>query len=144
MQIEFTKEQYKALLKLTYCWDMMINWPRLHDDRIIDIEDLCSYIYSKAKDFGYEDYVDYSKENDRYYCGRKLDEDEDISDYIETYDNDNEVFWEDLIDMLVKRDIEEKFKNPLLNNISEFRDKLDDFYSEEFSKNWISNLRVKR
>jgi hypothetical protein len=46
-----------------------------------------------------------------------LDEDEDINDYMDTYNSDNEAFWEDLMDMLVDRDVKEKFKNPLFNNV---------------------------
>lgn len=140
MQIEFTKEQYKNLLKLVYCWDMMINWVRLHDDRIVKIDNLCSHIFSKAKDFWCEDLVDYDEENNMYYWGRELDEDEEVSDYIDTYDNNSEAFWDNLIEMLVERDLSEN--NPLLKINKKTIDKLYNLYWEEFVENWIKNLRI--
>ena len=140
MKIEFTKEQYKALLKLIYCWDMMINWTRLHEDRILEIDNLCSYIYSKSIDFWCENLVDYYEEKNIYIPSRELEENDEINDYIDTYDHDSEVFWEDLIDMLVDRDLKEK--NPLIAKKDKNIKDLLDFYWEEFHKNWIKNLKI--
>lgn len=144
MQIEFSKEQYKSLLKLVYCWNYMINWPRLYEDRILDIDNLCSHIYSKAKDFWCEDKVEYLTDDKIFEHSKELQDDQEINNFIDYYDEDKEddFFWESLIEMLVDRDLKEKFKNPLLNNVWEYVYKLTDSYWEEFSKNWINNLRL--
>jgi hypothetical protein len=46
------------------------------------------------------------------------------------------------MDMLVDRDVKEKFKNPLFNNVWEYKNKLRDFYDDEFYKNWVKNLKI--
>jgi len=142
MQIEFTKEQYEKLLKIIYCWDMMINWTRPYDERILDIDNLCSHIYSKAKDFWYESKVDYLEEDKLFVASCELEAEEELNNYIDNYDENNENFWDELTFLLVDRDLKEKFKNPLLNNIQECRKELFDFYWDEFSDNGIENLRI--
>ncbi len=142
MQIEFTKEQYESLLKLIYCWDMMINWPRLFQDRILDFDNLCSYIYSKAKDFWLENHVEYWEDKNIYIASNELEYNEEINSYIEIYDEDNDNFWENLIDMLAERDFEEKNTNPLFEKNDKIFEKIIDSYDEEFTKNWIKNLRL--
>jgi hypothetical protein len=56
MRIDFTKEQYETLLKLVYCWAFMINWPR--NKSVLEVDALCDYIFSKAKNFWLDKYVE--------------------------------------------------------------------------------------
>ncbi len=142
MQIEFTKEQYGNLLKLVYCWNMMINWPRLYEDRIKEIDDISSYFYSKAKDFWCEDSVDYWEKEKKYVASREIESDDEISDYMTNYDENNDTFWETLTALLAQRDYDDKYKNPLFEKNYEILDKIFDFYEKEFEKNWIKNLKL--
>jgi hypothetical protein len=136
MQIEFTKEQYLDLLKLVYCGDTMINWSS--KNRNIEIDELTNHIYSFAKDFWCERYVKDDKEDNIYTASNELEENEEINSYIEAYntDKDDEVFWEELIQALAERDIEEKNKNPMK------LETLTELYDQEFVKNGVKNLRV--
>lgn len=139
MQIEFTKEQYESLLKLVYCWNLIINWARLPQDRIDEYDNLCSHIYSKWKDFWKEDLTQYWEEEKKYIASNFLETDEDVEEYIKFYNDD--IFWNTLVDGLVDRDLEEKSWKKS-NNIEEKIDQLSEYYWEEFSKNSVKNLKV--
>lgn len=139
MKIEFTKEQYKSLLKLIYCWNVMINWPRLHEDRIIDIYNLCSHIYSKSKEFWFEGLTEYWEEENIHTESALLDSDDKIGEYINYYNDD--IFWNTLVDWLVDRDLEEKSEKES-DDVEEKVEKLSEYYWEEFNKNAIKNLKV--
>lgn len=136
MQIDFTKEQYLDLLKLVYCGDTMINWS--NKNRNIEIDELTSYIYSFAKGFWCERYVNHNKDDKIYTASLELEENEEVNSYVEAYntDKDDEAFWEELIQALAERDIEEKNKNP------KELETLAEFYDQEFVKNGVKNLRV--
>lgn len=101
MKVEFSKEQYETLLKLTYLGNWMINANRVPDEWVGKYLDLESYLFSKAKEFGLEELVD---EKDGMAAPSKtMDEDAEISEYRVEYDE--EVFWAELCDTLALRDI---------------------------------------
>lgn len=139
MQIEFTKEQYESLLKLIYCWNSMINWARLPEDRIAEYDNLCSHIYSKAKDTWFYNLTQYWEEEKKYIASNLLETDDNIEEYIKTYNDD--IFWNTLIDWLVDRDLEEKSWKKS-DNTEEEIDQLSEYYWDEFGKNSIKNLKV--
>lgn len=139
MQIEFTKEQYESLLKLVYCWNLMINWSRLPEDRIAEYDNLCSHIYSKAKDTWFDNLTQYWEEEKKYIASNLLETDDDVEQYIKTYNDD--IFWNTLVDGLVDRDLDDKSWKKT-DNIEEDIDQLSEYYWEEFSKNSIKNLKI--
>lgn len=139
MQIEFTKEQYELLLKLIYCWNSMINWARLYEDRIVEYDNLCSHIYSKAKDTWFEGLTEYWEEENIHTESALLDSDYKIGEYINYYNDD--IFWNTLVDWLVDRDLEEKWEKES-GDVEEKSEKLSEYYWEEFNKNAIKNLKV--
>jgi len=116
----------------------MINWPRLNQDRIEKFDELSSYIYLFAKDFWCDRYVHHNKDDNTYNPSIELEENEEVNNYIETYDSDkdDESFWEELIQALAERDMEEKNRNP------KELETLAEFYDQEFVKNGVKNLRV--
>jgi len=114
----------------------MINWSS--KNRNIEIDELTNHIYSFAKDFWCERYIKNDKEDNIYTASHELEENEEINSYIEAYntDKDDEAFWEELIQALAERDIEEKNKNP------KELETLAEFYDQEFVKNGVKNLRI--
>lgn len=143
MKINFTKKQFKTLIDLVYTGEMIINGNRIPDKVIEEYDELQQYIYSFAKEMGYEDLIEYNKEYNGYYETRKYDE-SGIYDFIVEYDNN--VFWDELASNLAKRDIANKYRDEIDN--MEHEDVVtaiwtrEDEYSEEFSENGLLNLKV--
>lgn len=143
MKINFTKKQFKTLLDLIYTGEMIINGNRIPDEVIEEYDELQQYIYSFAKEMGYEDLMEYNKEYNGYYETRKYEE-SGIYDLIEEYNNN--VFWDELASNLAERDIANKYGEEIVN--LEHEDivtaiwRREDEYSEEFSENGLLNLKV--
>ena len=107
MQIEFTKEQFENLMKLVYLGNWMANAHRT-DDIIEKYEDLESYVFSFAKDFGLEKYVDdEDADKGKFFPTRFFEEKTDINELHDEYDDEN--FWTELPDRLGERDFFRKY-----------------------------------
>lgn len=143
MKINFTKKQFRTLIDLIYAGELVINGHRLPDDIEEEFFDLQQYIYSFAKQMGYEDLIEYSKEYNEYHETRKYDESR-IYDFVE--ESEDEIFWSNLALNLAKRDIAE-----------EYADKVDELehtehltllwtreeeYIQEFYENGLDNVTV--
>ena len=63
-KIEFTKEQYEALLKLVYLGNWLINSHRNLDQIEKKYEEIEQYLFSKSKDFGLDYFSD--REESKY------------------------------------------------------------------------------
>lgn len=146
MQIEFNREQYLTLMKLVYLGDWMANAYRT-DDIIEAYEDVESYIFSFAKDFGFADYVDDEKVGDKnFYPTRKFEEETEVHELHAEYDNEN--FWDELVDRLAERDFEDKYglevirkmrREERFEKLSECEDKWDN----EVEKHGVDRLEIK-
>ena len=145
MKINFTKKQYEDLVKLIHLGTWMINAHRT-DDIVEKYEDLEQYILSFYKDFGIEKFIEFDKELNKFFPTREFEEDTDVEQYIDEYNND--IFWEELIDRLARRDfIREYGEDKVLKMTWEERFEKEqpfiDKYDEEFEKNGIENLDIK-
>jgi len=98
MEIKITKEQYENLIKIVYLGNWMINSVRLEDERIKKYDDIEQYIFSFAKNFGLERYVEFDQKYNQFFPTREFEEDQELEQYEEDYDN--EVFWQELSDRL--------------------------------------------
>lgn len=101
MKINFTKKQYEDLVKLIYLGTWMINAHRT-DDIIENYEDLEQYVLSFFKDFGMEKYILFDEELNKFFPTKAFEEDTEVDQYIDEYNND--IFGEELIDRLARRD----------------------------------------
>lgn len=144
IKIEFTDEQYKTLLKLTYLGNWMVN--SFQSD---DIEEECdnfeSYILSFASDAGLDHYVDTENGNQRSYPSSELEDELNI--YIDRYNND--IFWDELIERLAWRDFTRHFSDDEAKKMtpSERHQKIRPLikkYSDEFSEAGIANILLKK
>jgi len=139
MKINFTKKQYKQLLDLVYLGEWTANASRNKDERIQEYEEIMQYVLSFAKNFGYDDIVDYDKSMDSYFPNREHEEEMDI--HIDH--NENVAFWHQLSRRLANRDVEkEGIQDPeeRLKRVFELEAK----YEDEFVENGIENISIKK
>ena len=144
MKINFTKKQYETLLKAVYLGNWVVNST---DDEPEgnQFDKLEEYIFSFAKDFGLEHYAVYDKQDKVYYPSQKLEEDEEVNEYIQNYDDD--AFWDKLIFNLARRDMENEYGEEEIKKMSveECLVKEQPFaekYEKEFAKNGLKNLTI--
>ncbi|TGJ99691.1 hypothetical protein EHO59_17820 [Leptospira semungkisensis] len=107
MKIEFTPEQYETLLKSIAISSWMINAFNEGEEESNSYAELEQYILSFAKEFGKQEFVDYDVADDIYYPTRKFEDQTDIFDIISDYDN--ELFWDELIHRMARRDFLEEY-----------------------------------
>jgi hypothetical protein len=143
MKINFTKEQYETLIKIVYMGNGMVNTAdESENNKFTALEE---YIFSFAKNFGLEHLVEYGETEKTYYPSEKLEEDEEIIEYIQNYDDN--IFWEKLTFNLARRDMENKYGRETVDKMSEEESfiKGQSFaqkYEKEFSKNGLKNLKI--
>lgn len=145
VKIEFTEEQFKALLKLGYLGNYMINGIRTQPNRFKEFDNLVERIYSFAQKAGCSDYIEYDKEDKAYHPASKLEE--EVDDFIDDYDDN--VFWEELILRLSQRDLRREYGTEAVENM-ELRERLqkqtelEKVYLEEFEDNGIENITLQK
>lgn len=147
MQIEFTKEQYKTLLKLVYLGNWMANAHRTEDFEE-NMQKLEHYVFSFAKDFGLADYVDSENVGDgEFYPTRKFEEETEVHSLHADYDE--ETFWDEIIDRLGERDCIRKYGAENIKKMSrgEWFEKLCDCeqeWADEINEHGIDRIEVKK
>lgn len=148
MEVEFSKKQYEGLIELVYLGNWMVNAIRSGregDERIEKYENTAGYIFSFAKDFGLEEYVDFDEESARFFPSLELEMDEKIEQYRTEYEDN--AFWHNLIDRLSWRDFLRKYGEEAVEEmeVEERREKhrpLEEKYFEEFAENGIESLEI--
>lgn len=143
MKINITKKQYLALIELLYLGDFMVNGIRSGDDYVEEYNDLREYIYSFAKQMGYDHLIEKDNADGKYYETREF-EDGIVSEYKKEYDE--EVFWTELAYKLGMRDVERlhKLKTGKVDRETFLREvwSKEDVYLEELMKNGLQNVKV--
>lgn len=103
MKINLTKKQYWDLIRAVYMADWMANAicdaDMKEDDGIKNIRD---YIFSFAKEMGYEDYAEYDEKSGNYYATWDMDDEPSVRALIKRYDE--HTMWEELAETLGERD----------------------------------------
>lgn len=146
MKINFTKKQYLALLKLAYLGNWLANASRLQDEQIKEYEEAEDYIFSFAKEFGYDRYVDHEPKDDgKYYPTRYFEEETDVETLREDYNN--ETFWEEAADRFGDRDFIKKYSKEEIEKMDRDerftkRMECEEKYEKEFEENGIDNLEI--
>lgn len=147
MKINFTKEQFERLMKLVYLGNWMANAHRT-DDIIKKYEELEHYIFSFAKDFGLEKYVDDEEAKDgKFYPTRYFEEETDVNKLHDEYDNDT--FWDEIVDRLARRDFIRKYGIKAIQKMSleqriEKEYEFEKEYEKEIDKHGIERLEIKK
>lgn len=114
MVIEFTKKQFKALLKAVYLGNWLANAHRVEGMKkeYEEIEDL---VFSKAAEFGFEGYAD-REDDGRCYPSNKFEKETDVHLLHEEYDEES--LWEELANKLGERDFAYRFSKEEIEQMS--------------------------
>jgi hypothetical protein len=138
VNLELSPEQYKELLKLVYIGDWVIE-----DSENIVLNDLVQVLFSKAKDAGLENMVEFDKELNLYMPSQDFDD--EVVDIVDDYEE--ECFWDHLIYRMADRDLSEQLgeKADTLTNEEKIAkiDPLSEKYIKEFEENGMANLIIK-
>lgn len=143
MKINFTKKQYLQLLKIAFLGEFIVNGSKIgEDERDQEIQDIASFIYSHAKDFGYEKYV--KEYSDSHEIAPPYDQ--ELYEYIHEYCEDE--FWEMLIDRLARKNFIKQYGIDAINNMTteermEKEQPFMDKYYEEISINGLRNIDIR-
>ena len=144
MKINFTKKQYETLLKAVYFGNWMVSSTG-NEPEGNQFDELEGYIFSFAKDFGLEQLAEYDETEKRYYPSEKLEEAEEMNEYIEHYDD--YIFWDNLIFDLARRDMENEYGEEAIKKMSEVerfakKQPFAEKYEKEFAENGLKNFTM--
>ncbi|PHV70028.1 hypothetical protein CS063_12855 [Sporanaerobium hydrogeniformans] len=143
MKIECTKEEFQKLFDLVYAGNILINGLRSQEEKIKDYAEMEQTIFAMAKEFGLEEVVEYDEEFKEWMPTHDYEE-SGINDYLDAYDT--QVFWEELVMRLARRDalnylgdIEPDMTKEQLRNM---QDRLEEEYEEEFEYHGLDHLKL--
>ena len=146
MKINFTKKQYWNLIRATYMADWMANAicekDMKEDDGIKEIRD---YVFSFAKEMGYEKYAEYSEDMGKYYATFDLDDEPSTRKLIERYDD--HAFWEEITDRFGERDFFKKYTKEEIKKMDDDEHytkhmECEMLYGKEFEEYGIERLGI--
>jgi len=146
MKIEFSKTEYRTLVEMLY----LAEWVLIAHDEEPDPDKeryylLAQKLYASAKAMGCESLIENSKELRAFVPTQKLEELPSVREALEAYNG--ETFWEELIDRLVERDMNELLptlaKEPdSPEGYGELAAPIEERYATEFSSNGVRRLKI--
>lgn len=141
MEIKLTEKQFEKLLKLTYLgmWVAEVH-DQENEEYFSEIEQL---IYAQADQVPDQKFIEFDEISAKYFPAINFDSEDVIVKYIEPYEEN--IFWDELIDRLTKRDMIKKYGLDGIQTMSpeEVLEKEKEFitlYEHEFQKNGIDKL----
>ena len=146
MKINITKKEYRLLLDVLSISDWVMG---AHDEepdpRIEPYKQLEQKFLAFAKDFGYEDLVEYEKKFEKYFPTKKYEDAGTDHIFIDEYDDN--VFWQELCTRLAQRDMLEEFGEEQLSKMDIFErigleDEKSFQYNNDFAENGLKNLVI--
>ncbi|MDO8504409.1 MAG: hypothetical protein Q7S36_00975 [Candidatus Liptonbacteria bacterium] len=116
-EVKFSKAQFFALMKAVYLGNWVANATRTKRTEK-EYEELESYIFSHAAEFGFGKYVDDEPAGGReYFPNREFEEGTGVDKLHEEYDN--ETFWEELAERLGERDFWNKYGKKVIRKMTQ-------------------------
>ena len=146
--ISFTRDQYRALLKVVYLGNWMANAHRGPDEELGEYRAIADYLFSLAPTFGLEKYIDrHEAEHGHYDPTRFFEESTGVHRLHHEYDE--EVLWDELAEELGRRDMHKRYTPEQIAAMTqdEWFKKLSaliDAYDEEFITHGIERLKIDR
>jgi hypothetical protein len=140
MDIPFTEDQYRALLKVVYLGEWIAN-ARRSDLELEDIGKIEQHVYSFAGAYGADDLIE--KEGATYSPTGAFDD--ALLPLIDEYDEEG--FWDTLIEMLSARDLaaehgERGMQKLNKEELSEQMEERASVYEEEFEEYGVERLQI--
>lgn len=146
MDIPFTKQQFKTLLRAVWIAETVKNRYTATDEEVdTDIQNLEQYIYSLAKQAGCENCVTFDDTTHTYLPTTQLEQGmgaiQDMSEY-----NEN-IFWEKLEQGMMARDIHELYTDEQWASLSAeeadtLQEQLLERWQAEFVAHGVNRLRA--
>lgn len=146
MKINLTKKEYHALLDVLQLADWILQARENEDDeRARTHREFEQKILSLAGEFGCEQLVEKDPVEDRLYVSPAHEKNSPAMDFVDRFED--ELFWEELIDRLVQRDLvrqlgEEDYKNLKLEDRLDRETPLVEHYQEHFSVHGLTHLEL--
>ncbi|CAM3846920.1 hypothetical protein ALPO108162_08920 [Alicyclobacillus pomorum] len=140
MKIELTNEQYRRLLALLFLGEWVANGPTPYEDRRKDLQEVVDYIFSFAREFDAEDWVEYCEDCGAYHPSQAMEE--ALLPILDEYDED--VFWDVLSHHLAYRDVMVT-AGPTKEMSKEMEMRLwrrKEQYDQEFQKHGLEHVRL--
>lgn len=142
MELKCTKEEFKALLDLVYAGNLLINGMREVDERILPHSEMEQKIFAMAKEFGYEELIEFDDEFNEYMPTRAY-ENSEVNDYIDAYED--KVFWEELVVRMARRqalnELGDESPDMTSAELRQRQIELEEYYEDEFIENGIYHLK---
>ena len=142
IQIEFSKAQYRTLLKLIYLGEWLHE--SYQDQESKDVKDLVQLIYSYTYEEDAEKMIEFSDKLRTYFPTKAMEQ--IIHRIVDEYDE--YTFWEELVHNMANKDFYEKYGEELISQMS-LEEKITqeqpfiDKYMDEFETNGLNNLIIK-
>ncbi len=146
MTIECTPQEFENLVKLVSLGSWMVNGIRPEEERIAKFKDVEQAVYAAAHDTGLSHLVEYSEAKEKMIPTQSLETDKEIEACKEYYDS--EIFWTELTQRLAMRDFLRDFGHEVasmpLKEQAEKRHSIIERYVNEFEKNGVDNLALRK
>ena len=146
MKINLTKKQYWNLVRAVYMSDWVANAICEADMKQDDeIKKIRNYIFSFAKEMGFEDYAKYDSKLGKYYATFDMDDEPSTRSLIERYNE--HVSWDEISEWLGERDFFRKHTQEEIEKMTEDdrfmkRMECEAVWGEEFEKYGIDRLKI--
>lgn len=140
--LNLTEKQYLDLVKLITLGGMVV-------EEIVDDEPMARFLDVQQQFFAASGekkgnlFIGYDKKENEYFVSDDIEE--ELLELVNEYDESR--FWESLVMRLTLRDLQKKFSEKELREMTEEKgtremEKLHEFYISEFDDNDIDNLKV--
>lgn len=142
--IRLNARQYEDLLKLVYLGNFVVN--NFRSDRPVSrFDDLESYLFALAKDYGLAQALDMDAETGVVYPSQEFSQAEELNEYLDDFIDNS--FWDEIVQRLTSRDLYRKHGQESVEAMSweEIRDIEEPIrrkYASEIEKHGLENLEI--
>ena len=142
--IRLSARQYEDLLKLVYLGNFLVNNYR-SDRPVSRFDDLESYLFALAKDYGLAQALDMDAETGTVYPSREFSQTEELNEFIDDFIDNS--FWDELVQRLTGRDLNRKHGQEAVEamNWEQLREIEEPIYkrsASEVEKHGLENLEI--
>lgn len=142
MKIEFSADQFRALVELAYLGNWMVNGIRVPADHVERYSQVEQYLFSLAGQFGLRDVAEMYEPLAARVPTAAFEE--RMAEWIAEYDN--QTFWDELVDRLADRDLFIEYGEafgalPIEQQLAK-REPIVQRYEREFQEHGLDRVRI--
>ncbi len=146
MEIDFKKDEYLTLLEIVELamW-VLFAFKNLKEPGLEKYQKLEQKIFSYAKKMGYDHFITFDKKYHKYFWTQTYEEQTPCYEYIDEFEN--EVFWDELIERLVQRDLVnqegiESLRKMSIEERFQKEEPIRQKYIDEFTANGFAQIQI--